>query len=195
MATKIPEILLDQEIILLKNYASSVSTRDSMIIDLALGTGLRNSELIKLSIDCIRPYDEIGNFLMLPGTIAKGGTPRNIPLYSDLRTSLQSFLSWKVDHGEPILAHKWLFCTKYSPNRLSSRDLQRITRSLSLQALGRPIYPHVLRHTFATKLLTVSNLRIVQQVLGHKNISTTQIYTHPSNNDLSNAFEKLQGAL
>lgn len=186
------EVLLDTEIITLKIFASGSYKRDWMIIMLALGTGLRNSELCNLTIECFRPLDEISGILDLPGTIAKGGNPRQIPLHPDLRVSLQDFLSWKFKRGERIDGTAYLFQTKFTNNKLQSRDIQRIVRSLSLRSIGRPIHPHVLRHTFATKLLSVSNLRIVQKVLGHKNISSTQIYTHPSNNEIAEAIKKME---
>ncbi len=192
---KITEVdtLLDGEIHALKLAASKSSERNFMIISLALGTGLRNAELCGLTIECFRPLDEISNFLDLPGTIAKGGSPRQIPLHPDLRISLQDFLTWKFDHGERIDGKAFLFLTKYTQINLRPRDVQRVLRSLSLQSIGRPVYPHMLRHTFATRLLSVSNLRIVQKVLGHKHIASTQIYTHPSNDEIADAINKMKG--
>jgi len=185
------DVLIDSEIIMLKVVASETYTRDWMIITLALGTGLRNSELCDLTIECFRPLDEISSILDLPGTIAKGGSPRQIPLHPDLRVSLQNFLTWKIENYQRIYGTDYLFQTKFTHKKLNPRDIQRIVRSLSLRSIGRPIHPHVLRHTFATRLLSVSNLRIVQKVLGHKNISTTQIYTHPSTDEISDAIKKM----
>lgn len=188
-----PETLTLDEIASLKTHAAQGYTRDWMIISLALGTGLRNSELVNLTIEIIRPYDEITNIIDLPGYIAKGSQPRQIPLREDLRESLKNFMTWKWDRGEHIDPEAWLFVSKYTRRPLSPRDFQRMLRTLSLQAIGRPVHPHVLRHTFATNLLKASNMRIVQKVLGHKNISTTQIYTHPSNDEISNAINQLPG--
>ncbi len=186
-------ILLDNEILSLTTSSRSTSERDLMMINLVLNTGLRNSEICNLTIECIRPYDEITNILELPGTIAKGGTSRQIPLHPDLRVQLAQFLKRKWDWGEKIDGPAYVFVSRFTHNKLSPRDFQRFLRSLSLHTIGRAIHPHTLRHTFATRLLSVSNLRIVQKVLGHKNISTTQIYTHPSNNEISDAINKLQG--
>ncbi len=187
------DILLDHEIQAIKQAAFLYSIRDFILITLALGTGLRNSELCYLTVECIRPLDEISNFLDLPGTIAKGGNPRQIPLHPDLRISLNNFLTWKWNHGERIDGPAFLFLTKYTHINLRPRDFQRILRSLSLQAIKRPVYPHMLRHTFATNLLSVSNLRIVQKVLGHKHITSTQIYTHPSTSEIADAINKMKG--
>lgn len=186
-----PDTLTENEIYSLKTFASHGSSRNWMMISLALGTGLRNSELVNLTVEIIRPYDEITCCAELPASIAKGSQPRQIHLRADIRESLQKFLTWKWDHGEQIDPEALLFVSKYTHRPLSPRDFQRMLRSLSLKAIGRAIHPHVLRHTFATNLLSVSNMRIVQKALGHKNISTTQIYTHPSNNEISDAINNL----
>jgi len=185
------DILFEDELLALKVTASSSFFRDWMIISLALGTGLRNAELCKLTIECFRPLDDIINILDVPGTIAKGGRPRQIPLHADLRVSLQNFLAFKQDRGESIDGTAYVFLTKHTRKQMMPRDIQRIVRSLSIASIGRPICPHTLRHTFATRLLSVSNIRIVQKCLGHKSITSTQIYTHPSNEEISNAINKM----
>ena len=186
-----PEVLLNNEIESLLAGALDSCFRDFIMIGLALNTGLRNQELVDLRIEHISPYDVISNILLLPGEIAKGGTPREIPLNPDLRSNLSEFLAWKSRRNEPVLPGSFLFVSKYTKNKLSPRDFQRLVRTISINSIGRPIHPHILRHTFATKLLAVSNLRIVQKILGHKSIQTTQIYTHPSSNDLCEAVNKL----
>ncbi|GAH96402.1 unnamed protein product, partial [marine sediment metagenome] len=55
----------------------------------------------------------------------------------------------------------------------------------------REIHPHILRHTFATRLMSKTSMRVVQELLGHKNLSSTQIYTHPNNADLQEAIDSL----
>ncbi len=188
---KEPEILLDHEIELILEYAISDSERNRMMILLALSTGLRNSEIVYLTIECIRPFDIITSIMELPGAIAKGGHPREIPLKPDLRYELSAFLKRKFDWGESLLPHDFLFVSRYTKNKLSTRDFQRILREISIKSIGRAIHPHILRHTFATRLLEVSNLRVVQKALGHKNIQTTQIYTHPNSNDMVDAFNQI----
>lgn len=188
---KEPETLLDNEIESLLAESYDYGFRNYIMISLALNTGLRNQELVNLKIEHIAPYNVISKILMLPGEIAKGGFPREIPLKSDLRDNLQRFIDWKIAVEEPTLLDSYLFVSKFTLNKLSPRDFQRIVRKISLEAIGRPIHPHILRHTFATKLLAVSNLRIVQKALGHRDIQSTQIYTHPSTSDLSEAVDKL----
>jgi len=186
-----PEILLEEEILLLLNASLQSGIRNYTMIDLCLGTGLRCSELVNLTIECIKAYEIITTILMLPGSIAKGGGKRDIPLKPDLRDALSAFINWKEVNHEPLEPNSPLFCSKFTHKKLSPRDFQRITRELSIKSINRPIHPHVLRHTFATRLLSVSNLVIVQKVLGHKNIQTTQIYTHPNNNEILDAVSQL----
>lgn len=188
---KEPETLLEHEIEKLYSIARTFSFRDFIIINLALTTGLRNSELCDLTVECIRAYEIIPNVMMLPGTIAKGGVGREIPLHPDTRKHLLTFLEYKSSHKEDLSPTAPLFCSKYTHNKLSPRDLQRIVGNISKTSIGRSINPHVLRHTFATRLLYVSNLEIVRKVLGHRNIQTTQIYVHPSSNDISEAVNKM----
>jgi len=188
---KEPETLIDYEASSILSQAYQDNYRNFTMIALALATGLRNDEICSLTIECIKCFEVIPTILSLPGTIAKGGSPREIPLTPDIRKNLEEFLSWKVDNDEDISPSSFLFVSKYSHNKLSPRDFQRIVAGISQESIGRSIHPHVFRHTFATKLLRVSNLEIVRKVLGHKNILTTSIYTHPSTDEISQAVNKI----
>jgi len=79
------------------------------------------------------------------------------------------------------------------PNQwpLSARQIERITKMVGKAAGGLHLTPHMLRHTFATRLLRVTDLRTVQQALGHARVTTTQIYTHPNSEDLRKALNAL----
>ena len=165
--------------------------RDYVMIKLALGTGLRNSELLELTIDCFFYLGNIVHVLDLPGKIAKNHIPRCIPLHPDIQDLLLNFFKWKEENNEPCNYASYLFISKFTKSKLGPRDFQRIVTRASSMSIGRKIHPHTLRHTFATKLLAKSNLRIVQQVLGHKNLQTTQIYTHPSSSEVSEAINKM----
>lgn len=191
-STKEPETLVDFEIMKICSEASKHNFRDFVMIRLALATGLRNNEICSLTIELIKCFEVVPTILNLPGTIAKGGTPRDIPLSPDTRELLESFLGWKNVAQEDVHPNSFLFVSKHTHNQLNPRDFQRIVSVISQKSIGRSIHPHVFRHTFATKLLRVSNLEIVRKVLGHKNIQTTSIYTHPSTDEISKAVNKLQ---
>jgi len=189
--SKPPDILLPNESDSLMAQAFSSSHRDFTMIYLTLLTGLRNTEVIKLMVFCVKPYGEIANEVQVPALIAKGGRARNIPLHPDLKIALENFFNWKLAHDEPCELDSPLFCSKRSKKPLSQRDFQRIVQLHAKSSINRSVHPHVLRHTFATRLLAKSNLSIVQQMLGHKSIQTTQIYLHPTRDDFSKAIEKM----
>ena len=183
-----PKTLLPSEKERLLFEAKKGNFRDYMLIRLALGTGMRNSECIGLTIFCIAPYGEVSNFVIIPKTLAKKKSGRSIPLHPDLIQELTSFLKWKMEHGENIDLGSPLFITSRTKNSISPRDFQRILSDISIRAIGRSINPHILRHTFATELLSKSNIRIVQKALGHTSIQSTEIYTHPSTTEMADAI-------
>ncbi len=185
------EIVLDWEIAAIKKAAIMESIRDFTMISLALATGIRNHELISLSIYCVAPYGDISNELELPATIAKGGRPRSIPFNPDIKEELKTFLTWKKENNEAVLPSSPLFRAKFSKRQLCETDFQRITAKYSISSIGKKVHPHMFRHTFATNLLRKSNLAIVRRVLGHSSIQTTQIYTHPSRGDLVDAINAM----
>jgi len=191
-SNKAPEILIDIEVQMILNSIEPTHPRNFMMLYLALNTGLRNDEICGLTIECVKSFEIIPSILTLPGTIAKGGVSREIPLNPDVRKKLQFFLEWKIQQGEDTNQDAFLFVSMIGKKRLSPRDFQRILSKISSRYIGRAIHPHVLRHTFATKLLKFSNLEIVRRVLGHKNIQTTQIYLHPSSDEVSEAVSKMQ---
>jgi len=190
-ATKPPEILLPNESDSLMSQAFDSSYRDYIMIYFTLLTGLRNTEVIKLTVFCVKPYGQIANDVEVPAMIAKGCRARSIPLHPDLKIELEKFFNWKLANNESCDPDSPLFCSKRSKNQLSPRDFQRIVHLHSTKSINRSVHPHVLRHTFATRLLAKSNLSIVQQMLGHKSIQTTQIYLHPTRDDFTKAIENM----
>lgn len=188
---KTPKILLDHEIELLLEEAQKHCLRDYNLIFFVLNTGLRNTETISLDIEHVFPFGTVTGLLELPASIAKGGRPRAIPLNYITRNTLNNYILDGFNSGKITGGESPLFRSKYTNKRLGPRDFQQILRKHSVNALKHACYPHMLRHTFATKLLQQSNLRIVQKILGHSNIQNTQIYTHPSSGDMTEAVNKL----
>jgi len=149
------------------------SMRLYCLLSVLAATGLRVSELINLSYRAVMSGDD---FLLVKG---KGGRERLVPLSTHARSVVQDYVTLlRAEHeGEP----KFLF-----PSHGAQGVLTRQHFALELKALARmagldadKISPHVLRHVFASELLAKgADLRAVQQMLGHADISTTQIYTH-----------------
>lgn len=157
--------------------------RDRAILELLFSTGLRVSELVKLN------HNQINFDRREFGVIGKGGKGRIVFISDDAATWVQKYLAERKDSFKPLFI-------RYSRDineedggekmRLTARSVERIVKKY-VQKSRLPVDAtvHTLRHSFATDLLTNgADLRSVQEMLGHKNIATTQIYTHITNKQL-----------
>lgn len=164
--------------------------RNYTMILIMLDAGLRVSEVSKLTRGCVMFADHFCDVVAVPASIAKTKVERTIPLTNRLKEAIEIMnnLYWTPDQ---TLITEYAFYTVDSKLRISPRQIQRIVEMSSLEAIGISINPHMLRHTFATRLMSTTNIRIVQQLLGHASIQSTQIYTHPNNLDLKKAIESL----
>lgn len=165
--------------------------RDKAILELLFSTGLRVSELVSLNRDQINL--ERKEF----GIIGKGRRARVVFLSEKAAEWLDRYLKSRDDSWKPMFI-------RYSgktpdegdktgePRRLSARSVQRgVEKYVKKARLPVKITPHGLRHSFATDLLSGgADLRAIQELLGHKNVSTTQIYTHITNPQLREIHAK-----
>lgn len=184
--------ITELEISELLSLAKYSYPRDFTMIFLALSTGLRVSEITGLFIEDVCPFGEITKELTVPSRIGKNGKKRYIPLNQETRDVLSDWLKFRHFGGDVLDPDNFLFVSRYTKNPLSSRDFQRIVKDLSVRSIGRPISPHTLRHTFATRLLKHTNIRIIQELLGHAWLNTTQIYTHPDKTDCIDAIDNFK---
>ena len=145
------------------------------LLEVLYATGLRVSELVGLPLASFRRDDR---FLMVRG---KGGKERIVPLSDSARDSVIRYLNVRetfVARGDPA---GWLFPSRGHSGHLTRQRFHQLLKLLAVESGIPParVSPHVLRHAFATHLLARgADLRAVQQMLGHADISTTQIYTH-----------------
>lgn len=171
--------------------SSAPSIRDRTILEVLFSTGLRVSELVSLNKDQINL--ETGEF----GVIGKGGKARVVFISKSANEWLKKYMAKRNDPWRPLFIRysgpkekeEGLTDNKF---RLSVRSVERMIEKYRIKA-GIPfrIGPHVLRHSYATDLLSHgADLRSVQEMLGHKNIATTQIYTHVTNTQLREVHEK-----
>jgi len=165
--------------------------RDVLMGLLMLDAGLRVSEVVGLSQNDLFFDGSPRKALEVRPEIAKRGVGRIIPLTSRLHTAIKAAHDnfWLQGHR---FFCEWAFFGSNCTKPLSARQVQRIIRKASKESIGREIHPHVFRHTFATRLMRTTSIRIVQQLLGHKNLSSTQIYTHPNGEDLINAINGME---
>jgi len=162
--------------------------RNRSLIGLMLESGLRVWEATHLLQSDLWFADAVVTNLIVRPEIAKGGRSRTVPVSHTLHALILRMYHniWKVD---PPLFPAFAFYAATPAIPLSCRSIQRTLSVASTRCLGRIVTPHMLRHTFATKTLAVSNLRVVQTLLGHASIQTTERYTHPNNYDLTKAIE------
>ena len=165
--------------------------RDRAIIETLFSTGLRIAELTALNRNQIHFKDKDGLELTVVG---KGNTPRTVYFSPRALQWLKRYLDSQNDMDEALFVH---FRAKNSAEskRLSARFIESaIKRYSQLAGLPISVTPHTLRHSYATDLLTQGvDLRTVQEFLGHKNITTTQIYTHITSKRLKDIHRKFHG--
>jgi integrase/recombinase XerC len=172
-ARRLPKTLdVDQVASLLtRKTADPLSRRDLAMLELLYSSGLRLAELVGLDVGDLDLADRTVRVL------GKGSKTRILPVGRQAITTLRAWLSDRATIVKPgVMA---LFVGQ-SGRRIGGRAVQqRIRRWAAGSELGVPVHPHLLRHSFATHLLESSrDLRGVQELLGHADISTTQVYTH-----------------
>ncbi len=157
----------------LTKAAAYRAARTSCILELAYDTGLRVSELVSLKDALIRPGRD---HMTVTG---KGGRERIVPLGAHTHRAVERYRAARAAAGVDGTA--WLFPATGGQTHYSRQSVLRDLKTLAVEADLDPaaISPHVLRHAFATHLVERgADLRVVQQLLGHADIATTQIYTH-----------------
>lgn len=151
-----------------------IGLRDRAMLELLYACGLRVSELVTLGIDNLNLQQGVTRI------IGKGQRERLVPIGMEAIKWMRTYLS----EARPILLSKKLPCDDVFISRLGARMTRQtfwhnIKKYAKLAKITKPISPHVLRHAFATHLINHdADLRVVQMLLGHSNLNTTQIYIH-----------------
>ena len=166
------------------------ATRDSCIALCMLDAGLRVSEVIGIQRGDLCWLDINVTGINIPADIAKRGSARLIPITARLAASFE-FMRLNVWPPSSRQQDRPVFYNLKTLCRLTKQAVGKIIRDAGRVSLHRDIHPHMLRHTFATNLMRTTNARVVQQLLGHKNLSSTQIYCHPNQQDCKKAIESL----
>ena len=163
---------------------SDLTFRDRAILELLYSSGLRLSEIERSNVCDVDLADRTMTIL------GKGGKTRIVPVGRHAITAIKSWLQRRQALVSNI-EEKALFVSR-SGNRLGARAIQkRVEYWAKRQGLDRSVHPHMLRHSFASHMLeSSSDLRAVQELLGHSDISTTQVYTHLDFQHLAKVYDK-----
>lgn len=187
MQTRIKTISTEQ----LHTLISKITcTWHRAILTILANTGLRVAELTNLRQDDLYISGSPTAELEVRAEIAKNKTPRSIPLNITAQEAVLDLRAaqWLLPRG---LGSAWAFPADTPDKHLTPRTIQRICKYYGRKYLNIRLTPHMLRHTFATRLMRKTNSRVVQQLLGHKSLHSTQIYTHPTSQDLTEAIATL----
>ena len=183
-----PHTLTESECIRLIEELNSL--RDRLLVLLMLDAGLRVGELVQLKRSDLWPADATGHTLYVRPEIAKGGQARFLPLTARVQVAIAKMADAFFCSAE-ISTDLFVFANSSGNGHLSTRQVERIIKIGAIRSINRPANPHMLRHTFASRLMRITNARGVQELLGHKKLSSTQIYTHPNSDDLTKAIDSL----
>ncbi len=168
----------------LRGSSSKLTRRDRMIVELFLGTGIRLRELVSLDVDDV---DLDAKHLRVR---AKGGVPQVKFLKSTLRSLLRAYLNERRCQGNGEC--RALFLSNRGLRLSAGQVANRVKHWLRKARIRKRISPHGLRHTFATHLYSrTGDILVVQRALGHRDLSTTEIYTHLVDDALEEAIERL----
>ena len=173
------------------NTSKRSGLRDRTILETLFSTGLRIAELVSLNREQINLKPMTKDLEV--GIVGKGNRPRTV--YFSERTVywLRKYLDTRKDKEKALFINYQ--GRKNSSRRLTDRSIERTIKKYALMAgLPTNTTPHTLRHSFATDLLTQgADLRVIQEFLGHRNISTTQVYTHVTNKRLRDIHRQFHG--
>jgi len=155
--------------------------RDKAILELLFSTGLRVSELCALNSDIDLKKDEMS-------VRGKGDKVRVVFFSEVAKQAVKDYLAKRKDMSEALFTS----LNRQSGHRLTARSVERIVKHYAIKAgITKKVTPHIIRHSFATDLLqNGADIRSVQMMLGHSNISTTQIYTHMTDKHLRETHKK-----
>ena len=169
-AKHLPDVLSPEDVEVLMNFkpSNNLEIRDLAIIELMYSSGLRVSETSAVNLN---DFEEDMQFLRVLG---KGSKTRLVPIG---RFAKQAIQNWLIERQKIHIIPDALF-VNLKGGRITTRSIQLRLKRLALKQGLPPVYPHMLRHSFATHMLeSGGDLRTIQELLGHTSLSTTQIYT------------------
>jgi integrase/recombinase XerC len=186
---RMPAHLSEQEIALLLAQPAGndpLGRRDRAILEMFYASGLRLSELAGLDLD------DVNLTAKMVRVLGKGGKPRLVPFNGSTASAVRAYLKDRPQVARDARRERDPLFLNYRGSRLTTRSIDRLVRRYVAACSARlGISPHALRHSFATHLLQRgADLRVIQELLGHSRISTTQRYTHVNAAQLLDVYSK-----
>ncbi|MCD4693822.1 tyrosine-type recombinase/integrase [bacterium] len=171
-----------------------ITLRDRAILEVLFSTGLRVQELVNLNRDQLKINKKMEDLEVV--IVGKGNRVRTVYFSSRAVGNLKNYLDARKDLDEALFINYWPGAKKSNESRrLTVKSIDNIVKKyVIISGLPTITTPHTLRHSFATDLLSQGvDLRLVQEFLGHRNIATTQIYTHVTKKQLKDIHKKIHG--
>jgi len=174
----------------LESALGSFTKKEAAFISLPMYCGLRVGEVCQLRFQDLSRYSDSFVEVHIPAGVSKTGIGRPVPIPSMASFFLLEYIgfTWRNFHALPPTGY--LFPGTGGRPFMSVHGGEQLVSRICFKVLHKRIMPHVLRHTYATMMLKHANIREVQMLLGHKKLSSTQIYTHPTIQDLSKSVNK-----
>ena len=181
----LPEMIYKDEIKKILEYTPSgaFSYRNKAILSLLYSSGIRVSELCNITISSLNLEDR---YLIVTG---KGNKTRICPFSEYCKKAIENYIHFERNKLA-VPDNNYLLINKYG-NSISTRAIENIINKISFELFGnKKLHPHIFRHTYATQLLNNgADLRVVQELLGHSSLMTTQVYTHLAKEEINKIYK------
>jgi site-specific recombinase XerD len=183
-----------EKLLLAPDISNKIGLRDRALLETLFSTGLRVAEIAALNRDQVKVKE--GTKDLEVAVVGKGQKVRTVYFSERALSWIKEYLNKRTDVDEALfINYKPGEAKKDNPRRLTTKSIEDIVKKY-VKIGGLPVMatPHTLRHSFATDLLANGvDLRLVQEFLGHRNIATTQIYTHVTNKQLRDIHKSMHG--
>lgn len=184
------KIITPPEFKKLEGALGQVTKKESTILALFMYCGLRVGEVCKLRFRDLTQEGGVYVEVHIPASISKTQIGRPVPIPPIARFLLDDYLQSTIPLATSFIPSAYLFPGTGGRDHMSVHGVEQLVSRICLRILHKHVMPHTLRHTYATMVLKYSNTREVQILLGHKKLSSTEVYTHPTIQDLSKSVNK-----
>lgn len=182
--------LSDKEFNKLEKALPYLPVKHAALISILIYCGLRVGELVRLQLRDIELVNGMPRMVNIRGATTKTRKGRDVAIPFKAAKLVSAYFKELVSRKRELQKDDYLFQGRRDRSYLSSRAVQSYIEKTGDHLLKRHITPHMLRHTYATMLLKNTSTRQVQMLLGHSKLSSTEIYTHPTNEDLTATVDR-----